>query len=312
MSGYRFIDWATQAYNAFVAVVIVGVHNDRFAPWPWLLAGHAAVAVLVHVLARSDRQPARPAALRLLREFLPILLYTAFYNETGPINRLIGAAPWDARLTRIEHSLFGFQPSVRFMEAAPWLPFSELMHAAYFSYYLMIAGLGVWFLFRQAEAFRHFVAVVSFVFYACYAAYLFIPAVGPRAFFENSEAQQVFLLLYGHAPSETPPSLTRGPFFQVIAFFYRYLETWGAAFPSSHVAVALTTAWFTWRYLPKLRWLHATAAVLLCASTVYGRFHYAIDVLAGALACAILLPVGNVLYMAAEARKPRQGNQTPP
>lgn len=303
MPGYRFIDWATQAYNAFVALVIVCVHNDRFPAWPWLLVGHAAVAVLVHALARTDLHPHRPSSVRLLREFLPILLYTAFYNETGPINRLIGAEPWDARLTAVEHALFGFQPSIAFMEAAPWLLFSELMHAAYFSYYLMIAGLGLWFLFRQPDAFRHFVGVVSFVFYACYVAYLFIPAVGPRAFFEDSEARQLILKWYGHLPSEAPTSLTRGPFFQIIAFFYRHLETWGAAFPSSHVAVALTTTWFTWRYLPRWRWIHTTTAILLCASTVYGRFHYVVDVFGGAVAWAVFLPLGNWLYARFESNR---------
>jgi membrane-associated phospholipid phosphatase len=79
-------------------------------------------------------------------------------------------------------------------------------------------------------------------------------------------------------------------------WIYRVFESPGAAFPSSHVAVTLTTVFFSFRYLRPIRWLHLCMAVLLCLSTIYCRYHYAVDVLAGALAAALLLPVGHRLY----------------
>ena len=79
-------------------------------------------------------------------------------------------------------------------------------------------------------------------------------------------------------------------------FIYRHFEANSAAFPSSHVAVALTTLWFSWRYLRPIRWLHTLAAALLCLSTVYCRYHYAVDVPAGIVAALILAPLGNWLY----------------
>jgi hypothetical protein len=56
-------------------------------------------------------------------------------------------------------------------------------------------------------------------------------------------------------------------------------ESPGAALPSSHVAVAVCTVYFSFRYLPRIRYLHLIMAILLCGSTVYCRYHYVVDVL---------------------------------
>jgi membrane-associated phospholipid phosphatase len=36
---------------------------------------------------------------------------------------------------------------------------------------------------------------------------------------------------------------------------------------------------------------------LLCLATVYCRYHYAVDVVAGGLTAAVLIPLGNRLYL---------------
>jgi membrane-associated phospholipid phosphatase len=77
---------------------------------------------------------------------------------------------------------------------------------------------------------------------------------------------------------------------------YRVFEAPGAALPSSHVAVALCTVFFSFRYLRSIRYVHLAVALLLCLSTVYCRYHYAVDVLAGLVAAAVLIPIGNWLY----------------
>jgi membrane-associated phospholipid phosphatase len=76
--------------------------------------------------------------------------------------------------------------------------------------------------------------------------------------------------------------------------------------PSSHVAVAITTLWFSFRYLPRIRLVHLTVTILLCLSTVYCRFHYAVDVVAGVLVAAVLVPLGNWLYDQSLRRLPQQ------
>jgi membrane-associated phospholipid phosphatase len=63
----------------------------------------------------------------------------------------------------------------------------------------------------------------------------------------------------------------------------------GAAFPSSHVAVAVAVSLVTWR-VDRLVWVVTLPFVIgLTVSTVYGRFHYGIDAVAGIFAAVILV-----------------------
>jgi len=58
----------------------------------------------------------------------------------------------------------------------------------------------------------------------------------------------------------------------------------------------MCTVYFSFRYLRRIRHVHLVMAVLLCFATVYCRYHYAVDVLAGLAAAAVLIPLGNCLY----------------
>jgi membrane-associated phospholipid phosphatase len=93
-----------------------------------------------------------------------------------------------------------------------------------------------------------------------------------------------------------PENIKSGIFYNIISWIYQHFEAPGAAMPSSHVAVALCTVWFSFKYLPRIRYFHLTVALLLCASTIYCRYHYAVDVVAGILYSAIFVSIGNWLY----------------
>ena len=56
------------------------------------------------------------------------------------------------------------------------------------------------------------------------------------------------------------------------------------------------TVYFSFRYLRTIRWVHLVLAVLLSFSTVFCRYHFVVDVIAGVLTAAVMLPLGNWLY----------------
>jgi membrane-associated phospholipid phosphatase len=297
MNGYTFVDYATQGYLALSAALILCFHNATVVHWSWLVAIHFGLSLLIHVLVFRRSKPGVSPAVDFLGHFYPVLLYTFFYAETGWLNRMFFSHYLDPVVARADQTLFGFQPGIRFMERLPYLLVSEVFYAAYFSYYLMIGGIGLALFLRDRKQFFHYVSVISFVFYLCYVAYIVLPVVGPRVFLKEipgyslpDEWQRQMLV------EEYPATVTSGVFFRLMAFIYRIFESPGAAFPSSHVAVAVTTVWFSFRYLPVIRFPHLVAAVLLCLATVYCRYHYAVDVLAGLLTAAVLVPLGNRLY----------------
>lgn len=305
MKNYTFVDYATQAYLALVGLLILLFHNATVPAWPRLLGAHAAGLVLVHWLiqAHARRKPAPP--LDFLRHFYPVLLYTAFFVETGSLNRMFFPDYLDPMVARWEQALFGCQPSVLFMQKLPWLAVSELFYVSYFSYYIMIGGVGIALYLRSRQQFYHYVSVVSFLFYVCYLIYIFLPVIGSRVFFHQvdgytlPEATQQLALTDAY-----PEAVQAGVFFRIMRWVYRVFEAPGAALPSSHVAVALCTVFFSFRYLRPIRYIHLAVALLLCLSTVYCRYHYAIDVLAGLVAAAIAIPTGNWLYFKFSRRDP--------
>jgi membrane-associated phospholipid phosphatase len=293
---YRFIDYITQGYVLVVGLLILFFHRNTVAVWPVLLAAHALVLVGVHYVIKRASLAPENKFFRFLRHFYPILLYTGFYRETGALNQMFIEGVLDPFFIRLEERLFGCQPSLEFMTVLPYRWAAELMYAAYFSYYVMIVGIGLTLFLRDKRAFDHYVSTVSFVFYMCYLTYIFLPVVGPRLFSRDLGGFHLLPdVLPPHVP-EIPEPVQSAIFFKIMAIIYDIFESPGAAFPSSHVAVAICTLFFTYKYLKKLRLIHAICVLLLCASTVYGRYHYVVDVIGGALVAAILVPIANWCY----------------
>lgn len=301
-SRYRLVDLATQGYLLFVALVALVARGEH---WAELVAAHVGVIVLVHLLIASDRSAGGADSWRgksmatagrgWLREFYPILLYTGLYVETVLVNRMIAAPRIDPWLLRADHALFGCEPAEVFPIAFAHPLFSELMYVSYLAYYGMVGGVGLWLSLRNRNAFRHFVTVVSLVFYGCYALYLFVPAVGPRIIFVSSPERTQFIARYGHEPRAAAAGGDGRWAQRAFAVIEERGEIPGAAFPSSHVAVALVTAWFSWRHLRRIRWLHLGFAIAILFAAVYTRAHYAVDILGGLAAAAGLFPAAQAL-----------------
>jgi membrane-associated phospholipid phosphatase len=297
MKSYTFVDFATQAYVVLVGLLILFFHNDTVPRWSGLLALHAASLGLVHGLIQwhACRQPGK--IVGFLRHFYPVLLYTWFFTETGWLNRMFLREYMDPVVIGWDQTLFGCQPSVLFMEKLPWLAVSELFYAAYFSYYVMIAGVGLALYVRDRRQFFHYISLVSFVFYVCYVIYIVVPVIGPRVFFHEVAGYTLPEEVQALASTDTyPKAVQGGVFFRIMAWIYQVFEAPGAAIPSSHVAVALCTVFLSFQYLRRVRFLHLATAVLLCLSTIYCRYHYVADVLAGLATAAVLVPLGNWLY----------------
>jgi membrane-associated phospholipid phosphatase len=170
----------------------------------------------------------------------------------------------------------------------------------------MITGIGIALFIRNRTQFHHYISVLSFVFYVCYLTYIILPVMGPRAFY-GGMGYDIPAEVHPDVPPPYPVAVQEGPFFKVMRLIYANLEAQGAAFPSSHVAIALVTLWFSFRYLPRIRYLHLTTVVLLFISTVYCRYHYVVDVFAGLAAAAALIPIANWLYFRYSAPADRGG-----
>ena len=261
---------------------------------------HVAGAIGLLVLAR----PKGPAAAglegapryrsggvlaRLLGDWAPLLLLPLLYVEL-PI--LMGGLPgpvryYDPIVAEMEGGLFGYQPAFEWAGAWPSPVLSELLHASYLSYYaliylppllLYVGVTGARDPVERSSAFHETVLALTVTFLVCFAIFVVFPVQGPR-----------YLGVLAGVPD--------GPARDLVLAVLERGSSRGAAFPSSHVAVAVAQALLALRHQPRLgRWVMALA-LGLAAGAVYGGFHYAVDALAG-------VAVGAVAVFVARPRRP--------
>jgi membrane-associated phospholipid phosphatase len=244
----------------------------------------AIAALHAVLLATIAFTTLRSGAAPWLRAWTPLLVLFFLYAE---LPTLIAAAghvqPLDEVVIRWEQRLFGGQPA-RSWAARDGTPLlSEMLHFAYLSYYPIIYALPValWF-GRRREDFATAALGLLLTFVACFACYIAFPVAGPRYLWTSA------------APD--------GVFRSTATWLLQSGSSRGTAFPSSHVAVAVAQSILAARLLPRLGVPIVFLTVGLGAGAVYGGFHYAVDVLAGAVLGALTAGI-------ALAVRPRPANQ---
>ena len=122
---------------------------------------------------------------------------------------------------------------------------------------------------------------VLFCFYIAYITYFFVPVHGPRFFLENLHTVPLTgILLSEHI-------------YNLIDF----LETNKFdCFPSLHTAVLLVAMYISYRFWRKFFWYNVPLALGILFSLVYLRYHYVIDMIAGAIYAAASCYLMNQLY----------------
>jgi membrane-associated phospholipid phosphatase len=266
---FTAIDVVTLVYVAVATAAVLAFSSEDHASWDLLLTAHLLLVTLVLLapLARQDGPLGR-----FLGEWYPMLLLGALYAEVGVLNVDLGYQH-DQVIQRLEVWVFGSQLSYRWIREMPNPVLSWLLHSCYLAYYAILyaSPLGLWFSGRR-DAARHTIFAVMVTFYICYVVFLFFPVAGPRYAFDvaHNAATNVF-----------PARATQ--------WLLDLGDSWGAAFPSSHVAAAVVAAVCALRYWRALGLVLAPLTLGLVLSVVYGQFHYAVDAVAGLLVAGAVL-----------------------
>ena len=256
------------AYGGFVSVVAITRLDQR--GMPWVLAAHLLLPVVAWLCTRASSD----AVGRTLRAAYPVLLLPALYSSIDVLNGFGAAATFDAPLLRLEQAIFGMQPSRDWWRSAPNAFWSTLLHAAYFSYYVVVPLPIVVFLATgQREASERYLSAVSATFLVCYVVYVLAPVAGPYYEFARPTGEFV-----ANAPARwVYAGLSKGSAF-------------GAAFPSSHVAATVAATLAAWSAAPRLAAVLAVPTALLTVGVVYCQMHYVVDSAAG-IAVGVLVPL---------------------
>ncbi len=154
------------------------------------------------------------------------------------------------------------------------------MHFGYFSYYLMTFGIPLLFYLKAPDKFNKtmFIIVLSFCFY--YILFVLFPAIGPQFYFpvEKQAVPDGYL------------------FKEIMDIIIENGETQTGAFPSSHVGMAILFLILIGTHFKKLLNILIPVVIILIASTVYLKAHYAIDVIAGLITGILFYYLSKKVY----------------
>ena len=116
------------------------------------------------------------------------------------------------------------------------------------------------------RAMDRFWAAVLLATFFCYAAYPFFPLTPPR-------------VLFGDVPGPHVAPLLR----KCNLWLLDHYSVQACIFPSGHVAAVTAVALAVRKHAPRLGAVFMFLAASVAVATVYGRYHYAVDAVAGAL-----------------------------
>ena len=261
----RSSEWLLIGYFAYVAIV-----SSRF-PLPAAVARLPALililaAGLILTLAYAERIGSTKF-FSISRDWLPLIFTLIAYREMD----------WFTPLSWDHHLEFG------------WIVWDRS---------LLYGGL--------QTAIESLGAVIPTYLELCY---LVVYAVGPftvaTLYFAGQRErvnQVLFVYLLGtlsayalfpYFPSEPPRTLFAGSDLPRMMTAIRRFNLWivngygihSSVFPSAHVSSAFSAAWALLGFLPERRkfgWGMLIYATSVAIATVYGRYHYAVDAVAGA------------------------------
>lgn len=198
--------------------------------------------------------------------------------------------PWqDERVLAWEQAVFGYQPLVSLQKIYS-VPLNEWMFFVYVFYVLIYPALGAVIFFKRGEeANEDYLFQLGLVNLFCGLGFVLFPVASPM----NWPRIRVLL---------TEP-LTAGVFGTIAEWIRHNIHQPGGSIPSPHCAVA-TVMWFMSRKYTRHGFLAlAPIMISLYASTVYGRFHYVTDMVAGIAAGLLAILIAPVLERAWNGRR---------
>ncbi|MCX7124411.1 MAG: phosphatase PAP2 family protein [Gammaproteobacteria bacterium] len=202
----------------------------------------------------------------MLADWFPLFLIFFFYSNAGLLSRVFHDSPLDHHIIHLEKKLFGrYYPCIKLSETfnSYWL--SEILHLCYFSHFLLLYGIPLYFYFNVSHAaFYQFEFAELLVFLSAFVTHAFVPVLSPRTLFEKIKAP-----------------MCNGRIYRMTHSVVESGSAHGTAFPSTHTANATLVLLVAWHTHTTFFCFVAPVALGLIISTIYGRFHYVVDMLAG-------------------------------
>jgi membrane-associated phospholipid phosphatase len=251
------------AVTAVIALAFDGGGMASHRPYAFLLvnAAIAAAQVAVVAVARSGR----PRLCRGLRAVVACIATPIAFSSLAWLLPAVHPEPYEILWHEVDRAVFGADPTV-VMQA--WLSplLVEVLQCVYALFYFVpITAALLTLRYSGPVAFDRAVVILVGSFLLSYFGYLLFPTLPPyRCLDHGCELEGMWLAAALHRLLDVAE-----------------VNRWDC-FPSGHTMLSLCSVVVVWRWAR--RWVFPVGAVVavLIASTMFLRYHWSSDVLAGA------------------------------
>ena len=269
------VDKIILAYAVFSTTLLV-IWYSRIPDAGQLLALHAGA---IFLLVFEVKFP-NPTSW-LFHNWYPVLYVAYCYKEMATLVPAIRGSSADAWLAGLDFRIWRANPTV-WLERIHSPGLSEFLQIAYtlFIPAVLLVCVLLW-KSRRYREFQYYGFLIALGFLISYVGYLLVPARGPRFFLKDLQ----------HIPLQGLWGFDRmqGSLDRLESVAYD-------CFPSGHTELTLLALWGSRLVSNRLFKVYFAYTPALIFATVYLRYHYTVDVLAGAIVAAALIPSAPVLY----------------
>lgn len=266
----------TLAFGLYLAAMTAGLLEH--GSWRYASLFGGLLALQLGLTRRAQDDPRAPWTVAA-DAFYPVALNIVFPAMAVAIPTL-HPVKLDAQLFAFDARWLGGNWSER-LDAFATPALTDLMSGCYMLFMPLLYGSLLRYFFWQRERRARFLAGLFTVYGVGFLGYLLVPAAGPYVVFAT--------VFKGPLPGGALWHLNE----RMVAFGSNGVDV----FPSLHAAVSVYILAFAWRRARSEFWLLLPLVLGICASTIYLRYHYLVDVI-----CGLLLAM---LATAASARAER-------
>ena len=188
----------------------------------------------------------------------------------------------DNKLIVLDDYILGFQPSI-YLEQFISPRLTDFMYFSYSSFLVYILAFTMYLYVRKNyHAFRETLVSVILTFYIGYIGYVVFPAVGPK-----------FTMAHLFETSLSGSYITDRLSFLMDYEISEYTRR--DCFPSLHNGVIFLILLFAFKHQKTYAFIFLPFAIALFISTLYLRYHYFIDMIAGFILATAMFYLGPII-----------------